>query len=271
MEDTMLREILQKQGIALEQHRLGLIMGLSPTSSREYYDKFCESIRERFGGNNCPEFAAENVNFGLTEALMNLDQWELVGRQVTAAAERLELSNVEAIAVLSNTIHRVFEDSEVAARIHRPVIHIGDCTAAEIRRRRLDRVGLLGTAFAMSEDFLCKHLKLSGAKIFTPAPKWWEQINRIIFDELCKDIMLNDSRHFLISAIDALVEQHDIQGVVLGCTELPLSLTREHQQVYSARYRAQHAGAEFHFFDAEELHIAALTDFCCDGKLPVIG
>ncbi len=261
-----LKTVLEQKGVVLDWHRLGLLTGLSPESSKEYYSELCEKIRTCFGGNNCPQFATENVNFGLVEALMDLGEWDALEGYLIEPMSRLEKSGAEAIAVCSNTIHRVLDHA--CNVINVPIIHIGDCVAAKIAELGLERVGFLGTNTTMSEDFMLKHLAKSGAQILPPPKQYRRQIDQIIFTELCKGVVMNSSRHFLLETIACMVDLYDIQGVVLGCTELPLSICREHQLDYISSYKEKH-GREFYFFDSEQIHVAALAEFCHSGKLPV--
>lgn len=269
MKDVV-RAFLERKGVYMGWHRLGLVTGLSPASSKSYYWKLCERIREEVGGNNCPEFATENVNFGYVDALMEIGEWQMVEEYIATAILRLERSGASAIAVCSNTIHRIFESSWVASRITVPVIHIGDCVAARIAELGLKRVGFIGTKFSMEQDFILSHLRMSGAEIFVPPTSQYEQINKIIFDELCKNVVLGSSTDFLTEAIMGMIEENDIQGVVLGCTEIPLSIDGVVQEGIGLKYKMNH-GTDFHFLDSEEIHIEALAEYCLEGRLPAIG
>lgn len=263
METKVKQKILDGYQVKTDWHSLGIITGLSPASSKEYYWQLCEKARERFGGHNCPEFLTANVNFGYVEALMDLGEWTTLANYIAAEMIKLEMCGAHAFAVCSNTIHKILENPAIISRIRKPVIHIGDCVAEQIARLGLERVGFIGTKTTMSEHFILNRLAQSYATVYTPPAKWQTQIDSIIFNELCKDMYFHESRRYLLSAIDEMVSLYDIQGVVLGCTELPLSITSEYQRAYCEKHEGK-----FHFFDSEEIHINALLDFCADGKLP---
>lgn len=264
-----IRQILEERGIYLKWHRLGLVTGLSPQSSREYYDKLCEMARERLGGNNCPQFSTDNVNFGRIETLMELGEWDWVEAIIGSAMARLDAVDVDAIAICSNTIHRVLDEPSILKSLKAPVIHIGDCVAERIAQLGLKRVGFLGTKFTMQEEFMLAHLKKSGAEIYVPPEAQWDRINSIIFNELCKGAIHAGSRDFLLAVISDMVERYHIQGVVLGCTELPLSITKEYQLQYAFDHKQKYS-EEFFFLDSEKIHLEALLKFCIDGVLPAI-
>lgn len=264
-----IRRILEERGIYLKWHRLGLVTGLSPQSSREYYDKLCSMARERLGGNNCPHFSMDNVNFGRIEALMELGEWDWVETIIGSAMARLDAMDVGAIAICSNTMHRVLDEPSVLKLLKAPVIHIGDCVAERIMQLSLKRVGFLGTKFTMQEDFMLTHLQKSGAEIYVPPEAQWGRINSIIFDELCKGAIYGESRDFLLATISDMVERHHVEGVILGCTELPLSVTKEYQLQYAFDYKQKYY-KEFFFLDSERIHLRALLNFCIDGTLPAV-
>lgn len=262
------RTRLEQQGIVMNQSwpRLGILTGLSPQSSKEYYIKLCDTVSERLGnGNgNVPLFTAQNINFGLIEALMKMNEWDAVKEVIDNAISRLEDSGAQAVAVCSNTIHRVLED--MTERHHAPLIHIGDCVAAEIKRLELSRVGFLGTATSMSEEFMLGHLEKSGAEIFVPDESACREIDRIIFEELCRDVAYRDeSRTMILDTISDMITKYSIEGVILGCTELPLIINESVQEHFCL---ATSTPIGFRFIDSETVHIEAIADYCCNRKLP---
>ena len=140
------------------------------------------------------------------------------------AARSLEKAGVDAILICANTMHKVA--NVIENNIHVPLLHIADATATKIKKKNLTTVGLLGTKFTMEEDFYKERLRKYGIQTLVPAEKEHEVVNSIIYDELVKGIINEESKLKLVKIINNLALR-GAQGVILGCTELPLLVKEE--------------------------------------------
>lgn len=122
----------------------------------------------------------------------------------------------------------MFDD--VAASVSCPMIHIADATAEEIKRMGLSRVGLLGTKFTMEQDFYSVRFRKHGIETLIPEPEERDNIHRVIYEELVIGLIKEESRKEFLKIIEKL-QKRGAQGVVLGCTEIPLLIKQEHVQI----------------------------------------
>lgn len=222
----------------------GLIGGVSWASTVEYYRLINLKVNEALGGIHSAKCIIYSVDLGELKEYQDEGDWGSVAAALSEAARKLEAAGAEAIAICANTMHRVAEEVEEAVSI--PLIHIGDVTAKRILARGVGIVGLLGTRFTMEEDFLKKRLRSYGLKVLVPEPGDREEVNRIIYEELVKGILKSESKKKLIEIIERLVEA-GAEGVILGCTELPL-LVKE-------------GDVEVPLFDTTRIHAEAVADF----------
>lgn len=243
-------------------HRLGLITNMSPESSNEYDRLINQQIQSRLGGLHSAEVVSVGHNFAAIAGLMDMGQWVEIEVLLDNDLRMFRSAGVRAVAVCSNTMHKVLEP--LCDNLKMPLIHIGDATAAGILRRGSKRVGLLGTIETMTSDFLINHLQRSGAEIVIPPEKYHGDINSIIFEELCRGEFRQQSRDFMTSIIQTMRRDSKIDGVVLGCTEIPLLITPKAQRNFC---NLQCDGKPFAFYDSTMLHIDAIAHFCCTGQL----
>ena len=135
------------------------------------------------------------------------------------SARTLQAAGADFLVLCTNTMHTVADAITDAVTI--PLLHLGDATAAAVRRAGVDRVGLLGTAFTMEQDFYRDRLTGHGLEVLVPPADDRQQIHRIIYDELCLGLVREESRQTYREVIGRLVEA-GAEGIVLGCTEIEL-------------------------------------------------
>ena len=202
--------------------RLGLIGGMSWESSALYYRLLNEQVRERLGGLHSAECVLYSVDFAEVEALQAAGRWADAAVLLSAAARSLEAAGADLLLLCTNTMHKVADDISAAVGI--PLLHLADATAEAAQRSGLRRVGLLGTAFTMEQDFYTGRLRSCGLDVLVPGPEDRAEVHRVIYGELCLGVVLDDSRarcrRILADLVDAGAE-----GVVLGCTELELLIS----------------------------------------------
>lgn len=198
---------------------IGLLGGMSWESSVEYYRIVNEQVRERLGGLHSAHCVLYSVDFAEIERLQVAGQWDGAGKRLLAAATALQDAGAEVLVLCTNTMHKVVD--VLIDGLDIPVLHLADTTAAAVRAAGLDRVGLLGTAFTMEQDFYTGRLAEHGLDVLVPEADERADVHRIIYEELVVGIVTEPSRQRYREVIDALVAR-GAQGVILGCTEIEL-------------------------------------------------
>ncbi len=160
-----------------------------------------------------------SLDFKPIEERQRRGEWEIIGKQLLGEMKTLERMGAECIVLTSNTMHKMSDMYEAGLSI--PFIHICDPTADSILAAQFNQVGLLGTSYTMEQDFYRKRLEASGLKVEIPEKEERDEINRIIFDELCEGQIRDSSRAHFAKAIRGL-EDRACQAIVLGCTEISM-------------------------------------------------
>jgi len=201
--------------------KLGIVGGMSWSSTALYYDHINRAVSHRLGGLHSARLALESVDFGPIAEMESSGDWEGIAKVVTEAATRLEASGAEGVIIACNTVHKAYD--EVTASVGIPVLHIGDAAAERLVADRRTRVALLGSRFTMTEPFLRTRFESRGITLAPIAPEWMKEVDRIIFEELAAGRVIRDSQRKLKTLITELAKQK-VQAVVLGCTELVLAV-----------------------------------------------
>lgn len=203
---------------------IGLIGGMSWESSASYYRIINEAVKEQLGGLHSAKCILYSVDFDEIERYQTEGDWNAAGTSLSDAARSLEKAGADFIVICTNTMHKVVDQIEKS--IHIPVLHIADATAKQIHHAGIGRVGLLGTRYTMEQDFYKERLTSKGINVMTPPEEERQQINRIIFEELCLGKIEDGSRHYYKSVIARLVAD-GAEGIILGCTEIGLLISPE--------------------------------------------
>lgn len=186
-----------------------------------------------------------SVDFAPVQALQDRGDWTELGRLLVRAARTLKGAGAEAIVICANTMHQLAPDIEKAVRL--PILHIADAAAQAVKEKGLTSVGLLGTRFTMEMDFYRTRLeKVHGLEVLVPDAPEREIVHQVIYDELGRGIVREESRRVYIGIIEGLVGR-GAQGVILGCTEIPLLIKAKDSPVP--------------VFDTTALHAAAAVEF----------
>ena len=207
---------------------IGLLGGMSWQSTLDYYRLVNEVVAARLGGMHSAKVVLHSVDFDEIERCQSAGDWTTAGDILGRAAHGLELAGADFLVICTNTMHKVADLIQAHTSI--PILHIGDVTAQAIRTTGIDKVALLGTRYTLTQPFLKARLADAHIKPLIPDHPGIEAVNHIIFEELCRGEIRNESRIKIISIIDSLIEQ-GAEGVVLGCTELPLLIKPEHCSV----------------------------------------
>jgi aspartate racemase len=165
-----------------------------------------------------------SVDFAEFEAYLRQENWTAINEQLSDAARKLEAAGADLIILCTNTMHLCSEGIRQSISI--PFLHIAEATAQAIKSRGLNRVGLLGTRFTMEKDFYKDTLREQGIEVLIPDSLERQQIDEIIFKELVHGKIRDDSRKVYQKIIKSLQEK-GAQGVVLGCTEIPLLIASQ--------------------------------------------
>ena len=212
---------------------IGIIGGVSWVSSIEYYRLMNEMVNKQLGGLHSAKilmYSIEFGNFSDEERLAEKGDWSLLNRTMIDAAQRLKRGGADFIVIASNTLNSRADDIQENVQI--PVLHIADATGEKVNKSGIKTVALLGTKYTMEQNFYRDRLeKKYGLMVITPNETEREYINSVIFDELCAGKMYNKSRERFVQIINRLVDEDGVQGVILGCTEIPLLIKQRDVKV----------------------------------------
>lgn len=207
---------------------IGLIGGMSWESSAEYYRLLNELVRERLGGLHSARCVLYSVDFAEIERLQVAGEWERAGEVLAGAAKGVEAAGAELVLICTNTMHKVAGQVQDALSV--PLLHLADATADAVLRDGVRRVGLLGTAFTMEQDFYRERLAARGLDVIVPDAEGRALVHRVIYEELCLGVVREESRAGYQRVIGDLVRE-GAEGVILGCTEIELLIGQEHSPV----------------------------------------
>ncbi len=203
---------------------IGLLGGMSWGSTLEYYRILNQEVAKRLGGLSSAKILLHSVDFAEFEAWLRADDWDSIARELGAAAKGLARAGADMILICTNTMHCVADQVCKASGL--PLIHIGEATATQVQKAGLTKVGLLGSKPVMELNFYCAKLVDKGVEAVIPSETDREIVHRIIFEELVKGVFTDESRKEYIRIIEEL-QNMGAQGVILGCTEIPLLLSPE--------------------------------------------
>jgi aspartate racemase len=223
---------------------IGMIGGLTWVSSLEYYRLFNEQAAERQGGDNVAQLIMYSVNFGKIKELTMKEDWAGISSILCDAAKRLEMAGAECIVIGANTMHFAADDVQAAVQI--PLIHIADAVANSIAQTHVDKVLLLGTRYLLQMDIYRKRLEAKGIEIILPGEPGIEMVNKAIYNEFSRNIFLPKTKQHFIHLINGMATL-GAQGVILGCTEIPLLIKPEEVQIPMFDTIKIHVHAALHF------------------------
>jgi len=199
--------------------KIGIIGGLSPESTVSYYLHMTRSYAERFGDYGYPHIIIYSVNLEQYHRWRHEEQWDFIAEDLIAAAKCLQKAGADFGLIATNTMHKVFGPVQNAVDL--PLIHIIDATTVKAKAMGLQRLGLLGTRYTMSDGFYHDRIRQSGLTVIVPDPADQAIVHRIIVDELVRGQLIESSRDAYRRVIDELVRR-GAEGIILGCTEIPL-------------------------------------------------
>jgi aspartate racemase len=195
---------------------------MSWESTVPYYQVVNRVVGESLGGLHSAKVVLYSVDFQELEELQHAGRWVEAGEILVAAARAVQRAGADFLVLCTNTMHKVAEQIEAAVGL--PLLHIADATATRVKAAGVRRVGLLGTRFTMEEEFYRGRLERThGLEIVVPGPEQRRRLHRVIYEELCRGQVRDESRREYQGIVDGLAVR-GAQGVILGCTEIGLLL-----------------------------------------------
>lgn len=222
---------------------IGMIGGISWESTHEYYHLLNKEVNSLLGRKHSAPILLYSFDFEeIMDHLQNED-FIGIGERLIEEAKKLEAAGADLLMLCANTAHRWA--GEVVANIQIPLVHIGDATGKAIKKAGIGHVLLLGTEYTMDGEFIKgKLLKEFDIQVTIPGKKDRQELNRIIFDELIVGEFKDSSRQFIL---DIIGQYPEVEGVILGCTELPLIIKKEDCDLPLFNTTALHAHAAIKF------------------------
>lgn len=223
---------------------IGLIGGTGWVSTVEYYRFINEGINKKLGGLNSAQCFIYSFNYAEIDTLVKKDDLDAVYKLVLDAAKKLKTCSVDCLVLCANTLHQYVDKLEKVVDL--PIVHIADATAKVIKQKGLTKAGLLGTKFTMEMDFYTKRLSSAGIETIVPEKAEREYIHDKIINEMLHDNFKKETRERFLSIIDDL-QTKGAEGIILGCTEIPLLIKQE--------------DVNLPLLNTLEIHAEAIVDF----------
>ena len=223
---------------------IGIVGGTTWLSTVDYYTLLNQAVNQRLGGVSSAKIILNSLNFEEIKQLVEKYDWNGIAGILVPAAVSVANAGADCMVLAANTMHRVAD--EVTNAIHIPLIHIGEATAAAVIAKGLTTVALLGTRYTMQLDFYKDKLAEKGISTIIPSIEDVEFINTSIFTEMGKDIFTPATKQRYLEIIDQLIQQ-GAQGIILGCTEIPILIKQEDCRVPT--------------IDTTAIHVQAIIDY----------
>jgi len=224
--------------------RLGLLGGITWHSSIDYERALNEGVNEALGGSSSADLIVRSYDFQQIADAQAAGDWDGLGATFAADARALQAAGAEAILICANTMHLVAPAVQAAITV--PLIHMLDVTADAIAAAGLDTVALLGTGYTMRMPFYREHMAARGITVLTPNEPDLTATHDLIYEELARGIVRDEGRDLVLGVTGRLLER-GAQGVIAGCTEIPLVVTQNDLTVP--------------YFDTVALHVASALTF----------
>lgn len=230
--------------------RIGVLGGLGPESTLEYYRIIIDLSRERGLGGNYPEIIIYSLNFKECHALMESGRHTELVAKLVGGIESLHRAGADFALIASNTPHIFFD--EIKAKSPLPLLSIVEATCDAVAERGLERVGLFGTRSTMQADFFQKVFRRRNISVIVPEDEEQAYINDMIFNELVWGKVVDESRRGLLEIVGRMIERDLIQGLIVGCTELSLILPQD--------------ALGIPFFDTMKIHTQSALEYSLSGE-----
>jgi aspartate racemase len=228
----------------MQMKTIGIIGGISWVSSVDYYRLINEMINHRLGGVNGGRIILYSVNYEDIKTLTFAGDWNAMITMLTDIARKLEAAGADCLIIGANTMHRIAD--QVQASISIPLIHIAVETAKAVKEKNIKKVALLGTKFTMELDFFPSKLTAHGIETIIPGDEDRQFLHDAIYEEMGKGLFLPATKARILSMIEQLALQ-GAEGVIFGCTEIPLLIQDRECVLPVFNTTLIHAGAAVRF------------------------
>ena len=205
--------------------KIGLVGGTGPESTLMYYKELNTRIDKLTGGKEMPDIVIDSVNFRRVWKYVTEADYDELADYLSEKVDYLRASGAEIISLTAATMHIVIDRVEAQTEVS--LVSIPKAVSDEVVAKGYKKVGLLGTIFTMEQDYMKNDLRHAGVDVFIPDKKDRELVARRIFEELESGIVKESTLQEFVAIINKMKEEHGIQAVILGCTELPLLLNSE--------------------------------------------
>ena len=224
--------------------KIGILGGLSPESTIIYYRHIIRKYYEKFNDYNFPEIIIYSVNFQAYTEWAVEEKLVKVIQNMVESLNSLKKAGADFGIISANTPHIVFD--EVQSKTDLPLLNIIDATAEEIKKKNLKKVGLLGTIFTMKREFYKNGMKKYNIETIVPNDNDQKYISKVIYDELSKGEILKKSKKGFLEIIDKL-KSDGAEGIILGCTEIPLLINQDDTDILIFNTATIHAEKALNF------------------------
>ena len=204
--------------------KIGLVGGTGPESTLMYYKELNSRIDKITNGTQMPDLSIESVNFRRAWNYVSSQKYDLLADYLAEKVENLKSSGAEVIALTAATMHIVYE--KIVQKTNVPLVSIPKSVCQEIQKKGYKKVGLLGTIFTMEQDYMKKDLVQAGIEVFVPEKTDRELVAKRILEELEVGIVKESTLKEFTAIIQKMKNDHGIEALILGCTELPLLLNK---------------------------------------------
>ncbi len=224
---------------------IGMLGGMSWESTSNYYREINQLVKAQLGGFNSAKIVMYSVNFEEIEKLQTAGEWDKTGIILSNAALSLKAAGADFLMICTNTMHKVANQVEQETGL--PLLHIADATGEQLKAQGISKVGLLGTAFTMEQQFYKGRLQDKfGIEVIIPNGVQRKLVHGVIYNELVQGVLNNRSRNDFITVINDLQES-GAEAVILGCTEIAMLVNQNDTKVP--------------LFDTTEIHAQAAVDY----------
>ena len=223
---------------------VGIIGGIGPASTIEYYRLIIAAYREQTRDGSYPSLLINSINMKTMLDLIGANELAQVTEYLVAEIQKLTYAGADFGVLAANTPHIVFD--EIQRRVSLPLLSLIEATSEAAHQLGLKRVGLFGTRFTMQGRFYPDVLLKKGITLVIPEPEEQAYIHDKYLSELVNSIYLPETREQLLRIVERLKERQGIQGLILGGTELPLLLRDVQDQ-------------EIPFLDTTQIHVKCIV------------
>ena len=222
--------------------RIGILGGLTPESTVPYYMHIVHRYQEMFHNHAYPEVVIFSVSFQQFDDWMAVEDWESMELELAKGLRALHGAGADFAVIATNTMHNLYH--KLDGRNIIPLLSLVDATGAEVKKAGIKKVGLIGTKFAMNKPYYREGLAKYGIKVVVPGEEDQKEVGRVIFEELAYGVLKDESRQNYLAIMEGL-KKNGAQGVILGCTEIPLLIKQEHTKIPVFDTTIIHAEAAF--------------------------